>query len=317
MTATNRIVYGLGVGRRAGYKRWMRPIGNLPDENQARLFGDYLLAKGVRNEVEADSDGSWIIWVLDDEQQEAGRGMLDAFRANPTSEEFSSKAADADRVRVQEEQSEAAWRRRVHNRRRVFPGAQSHGAGILTYALVVACVVVTMLCKFGDNEEVLAHLIISLPGDGFLPEVRNGEIWRLITPILLHFSFAHIFFNLMWLFSLGSMIESIHGSGRFVLVVLVLGIGSNLAQYAWGSSPVFGGMSGVNYGLIGYVWIRGRFDPGSGLHIDRQNLVLAIVFFFLCFTGWVGPIANYAHAGGLVLGMAWGWITAQMALKEL
>jgi GlpG protein len=68
--------------------------------------------------------------------------------------------------------------------------------------------------------------------------------------------------------------------------------------------------------LIGYVWIRGRFDRASGLHLDRESVIYSIAWFFLCFTGWVGPIANYAHAGGLLCGMAWGWVSAKIALRN-
>ena len=296
----------------------MRPIGNLPQEQQARLFGDYLLAHGVRNEVERDSDGSWIIWVLDDEQLEQGRAMLEKFRHHPDAPEYSAKAAKADQLREEEEKSEARWRRRMHNRQRVFPGSRSFGAGLLTYVLIVACALVAMLSKMGRDREFLENLWIALPGSfGFLPQVMHGEVWRLVTPIFVHYGPMHIIFNIMWLFSLGSMIESVHGSNRFALMVLVFAVGSNLAQYTFGHSVGFGGMSGVNYGLIGYVWIRGKFDPGSGLHLDKQIVVMAIVWFFLCFTGLVGPIANYAHAGGLILGMAWGWISSQIALRNL
>jgi GlpG protein len=256
--------------------------------------------------------------LLDDEQLEAGRGMLERFRQSPKSREFAAGAAEAERIRVEEDKTEAAWRQRVHNRQRVFPGIRSHGAGLLTYALVVVCAGVALFSKMGRDGEFLVHLLIALPGSsGFLPQVMHGEIWRLVTPIVIHFGPAHIIFNMMWLFSLGSMIESVHGSGRFILLVLAFAVGSNLAQYAFGSSVYFGGMSGVNYGLIGYVWIRGRFDPGSGLHLDKQSLVMAIAWFFLCFTGWVGPIANYAHAAGLILGMAWGWISARIALRNM
>lgn len=295
----------------------MRSIGHLPEEKQARLFGDFLLTQGVRSEIERDSDTAWIIWVLDDEQLEATRGLLERFRANPQAPEFSRKAAEAERLRVEEEKAQADWRRRVHNRDRVFPGSRRFGAGLLTYVLVVACVVVAVFSGMGRNEEILGHLLIALPGDGFLPEVMRGQVWRLFTPVVIHFGLPHILFNMMWLFSLGSMIESRQGSGRFALLVFVFALGSNLAQYLFGSSVFFGGMSGVNYGLIGYVWIRGRFDTASGLHLDQQSVVMAIGWFFLCFSGWVGPIANYAHAGGLLLGMAWGWISAQMALRKL
>lgn len=296
----------------------MRPIGNLPEERQARLLGDFLLTQGVRNEVEQDADGSWIIWVLADEQLEQGRTMLEKFRQNPGAPEFTAKAAGADRLRAEEEKSEAQWRRRVHNRQRVFPGSRSYTAGLLTYALMVVCAVVAIFSKVGRDYEFLAHLWIQLPGtSGFLPQVLQGEIWRVVSPIFIHYGPMHILFNMMWLFSLGSMIESVHGSNRFAFMALMFALGSNMAEYLLGSSIAFGGMSGVNYGLIGYVWIRGKFDPASGLHLDKQSVIMAIAWFFLCFTGWVGPIANYAHAGGLILGMAWGWISAQMALRNV
>lgn len=244
--------------------------------------------------------------------------MLEKFRANPNSPEFAAKAAGAEQLRAEEEKSESQWRRRVHNRHRVFPGMRSYGAGGLTYALIVGCVIVAVFSKMGRDREFLEHLWIALPGSvGFLPQVMHGEVWRLISPIFIHYGPMHIIFNMMWLFSLGSMIESVHGSNRFAFMVLIFALGSNLAEYALGSSIAFGGMSGVNYGLIGYVWIRGKFDPGSGLHLDKQSVIMAIAWFFLCFSGWVGPIANYAHAGGLILGMAWGWISAQTALRNL
>ena len=286
---------------------------------QARLFGDYLLTQGIRNEVEPETDGSWLIWVLDDEQLEQGRSLLGKFRQRPAAPEFSREAAKADQVRRAEEKAQGEWRRRVHNRRRVFPGSQSFGAGPLTYVLIVACVVVAVFSGLGTDLETLRPLLISVAGggDAFLPEVMRGEVWRLFTPMLIHFTPGHIVFNLMWLFSLGSMIEAVHGSGRFTVLIVIFALGSNLAQFLFTHHSLFGGMSGVNYGLIGYVWLRGKFDPASGLHLDRQSVVMSIVWFFLCFTGWVGPVANYAHAAGLILGMAWGWISARIALRNV
>lgn len=297
----------------------MRSIGNLPNEKQARLFGDFLLTRGIRNEVEAEHDGSWLVWVLDDEQLESGRALLEQFRRNPAAAEFSREAAAAERVRKETEQEQAGWRRRVHNRQRVFPGTRRYGAGVFTYVLVVMCIVVAVYSRIGADREFLRPFLISYPVEGltgFLPEVMRGEVWRLLTPMLIHFGIGHIVFNMLWLFQLGSMIESMQGTGRFILLVLAFALASNLAQYAL-SGPLFGGMSGVNYGLIGYVWIRGKCDRASGLFLDRESVIMAIVWFFLCFTGWVGPIANYAHAAGLLAGMAWGWISAKLALRNV
>jgi GlpG protein len=46
--------------------------------------------------------------------------------------------------------------------------------------------------------------------------------------------------------------------------------------------------------------------------LDRQSIMFALIWFVLCFTGLVGPIANAAHAAGLVLGAAWGFIDAKL-----
>jgi GlpG protein len=268
--------------------------------------------------------------VLDDEQVGAGRELLEQFRRNPEAAEFSRLASDAGRLRKEEEQEQAEWRRRVHNRQRVFPGVRRYGAGPLTYVLIVASVVLAVYSKsvFVDwrnpaeaaaCRELLRPLFISFPPEGvtdFLPEVRRGEVWRLLTPMIIHFGIGHILFNMLWLFQLGSMIESAQGSLKFALLVIAFALVSNLVQYEF-RGPFFGGMSGVNYGLIGYVWIRGRCDRASGLHLDRESVIMSIVWFFLCFTGWVGPIANYAHAAGLLTGMAWGWISAKIALRNV
>ena len=298
----------------------MRSIGNLPGESQARLFGDYLLTQGIRNEIEVEAGGSCLIWVLDDEQIATGRGLLERFRQNPDAPEFARQAAEADRVRAEEAEDQAEWRQRVHNRKRVFPGMTKYGAGPVSFALVVLSIVVAVYSKVGTDDDFLRPFFISYPvagQTGFLPEVLRGEWWRLLTPMLIHFSLGHIVFNMMWLFQIGSMIESAQGSGRFLLLVVVFSLASNLAQYVLSHYHFnFGGMSGVNYGLIGYVWIRGRCDRASGLHLDKESVIFSIAWFFLCFTGWVGPIANYAHAAGLLCGMAWGWVSAKIALRN-
>jgi membrane associated rhomboid family serine protease len=141
-----------------------------------------------------------------------------------------------------------------------------------------------------------------------LPEVRRGELWRLITPIFIHFSWMHILFNMLWLKDLGSMIEARQGSGFLTIMVLVTAIASNLAQFL-AVGPDFGGMSGVVYALMGYIWIRGKLDPGSGLFLHPSTVMMMIIWFFVCWTGAVGHVANFAHAGGLLAGMAWGGLS--------
>ena len=120
---------------------------------------------------------------------------------------------------------------------------------------------------------------------------------------------------MLWLFRLGSMIEGLLGQGRFILLLLGISGLSNVAQYLY-AGPGFGGMSGVNYGLFGYVWMRGKYDPSSGLYLTPQDKMLMLVWFVVCFTNVVGPVANTAHAAGLVAGAVWGRVSAYLALRN-
>ena len=194
----------------------------------------------------------------------------------------------------------------------VFAGRRAFGVGQLTFTLIVACVAVSVLSGFGSNLEAIKALFISETVNhsaGLFPEVRQGEIWRLFTPVLIHFGIAHLLFDMLWLFQLGSLIEALQGRLRLALLVGVIAVLSNVAQYL-ARGPMFGGMSGVVYGLFGYVWMKARFDPTSGYFIDQRIVILMTIWFVVCFTGVVGPIANYSHAGGLVIGVLWGWLSS-------
>jgi GlpG protein len=140
---------------------------------------------------------------------------------------------------------------------------------------------------------------------------RSGQVWRLLTPIFIHFSFLHLLFNMLWLKDLGTIIEVRQGAGRLVLLVAILAVASNVGQYLV-SGPNFGGMSGVVYGLLAYIWMRGKCDPFSGYFIHPQIFIMMMIWFFLCLTGLLGNIANTAHAVGLVVGIIMGCLPKWM-----
>lgn len=145
------------------------------------------------------------------------------------------------------------------------------------------------------------------------------ELWRLVTPIFLHASvfgglgILHLVFNMLWLNDLGSVIEHRYGTPRFGAMILVIAILSVLAQSlaptTWGpfsGTWAHGGMSGVVYGLVGFIWIRTRLDPTSRLRIRPELVMFMIVWLFLCVfltQGGTMPVANLAHAAGLLSGM--------------
>ncbi len=297
-----------------GYAR-MRMIGRLDSEVSARTFADFLFAQGIENEVEFQKDEGWGLWIRDEDKLERAASLLAVFRQDPEASQYRAQAKAAAGLRAERAKEEAAYQKRVRDRRHLFPPLAGYGYGVVTYGLIAISVVVFLLSNFGENRQAISGLFITspllAPGHGFaLPEVLSGEVWRLVTPIFIHFTVLHILFNMLWLRDLGSMIEVRQGSWRLALLVLALAVGSNLAQFYW-AGPNFGGMSGVVYGLLGYVWIRGRLDPGFGLYLHPATVWMMIGWFVLCAAGVLGSVANAAHAAGLGMGMAWGWLSAQ------
>jgi len=139
----------------------------------------------------------------------------------------------------------------------------------------------------------------------------DNEWWRLISPILIHFSFAHLAFNCLWIYVLGEKIERIDSKSAFVFLVLISSICSNFLQYYWTNSSYFGGLSGVIYGLLGYCMIlemeseNDRYGLPPALYIFMIVWLLLGFFEVLDMFGF-GKVANFAHLGGLVSGMMFG-----------
>jgi GlpG protein len=72
-------------------------------------------------------------------------------------------------------------------------------------------------------------------------------------------------------------------------------------------------MSGVVYGLLGYIWIRGRLDPRSGMFVDRNTMLFMTIWFFACLFGIIPNVANTVHTVGFAGGLLWGYIDAVRA----
>jgi len=297
----------------------MRSIGNLPNEAQARRFGDYLVAQGIRNQVEPDTGSAWAVWINEEDQVTAAQTGLERFRANPEAEEFRKARNVAAKAREAEAKELTDYRRRVRTRQSLFPKFGGYGVGPLTFGLIFLCVAVAIYSKLGYNHESLKPLLLADPANAngtILPEVRAGEYWRLITPILIHFGPLHLLFNMIWLYQIGCMIEARRGTLQFALLVVVSGTVPMLAQY-WVSGPGYvGGMSGVVYGLAGFAWMRGKYDRTSGVGLDRQSIQWLLIWLVICFSGLIGHVANTAHLAGLVIGVVWGRVSAFFASRR-
>lgn len=177
----------------------------------------------------------------------------------------------------------------------------------LTNVLIALSVIVALLSGLGQNIEFLLPLFISEYRGVGLPEIYSGQLWRLFTPIIIHFGLIHILFNMLWLYDLGRVIEYRQGTPRLGILVGSISVLSNLGEFYW-TGPGFGGMSGVVYGLLGYIWAQGRFNARAGLGLNQPVVVMMLIWFVVCWLGLVGNIANMAHTLGLACGTFLGWV---------
>jgi len=134
-----------------------------------------------------------------------------------------------------------------------------------------------------------------------------GQWWRLVTPMLIHFGFLHLAMNGMWYWELGRRIEARQGSINLIGLTLLFSLVSNYAQYYYSGANLFGGLSGVLYGLLGHCWIFQLLSPNPAYRLPRGVLVMMLVWLVLCMSGLIsmigfGEIANAAHVGGLLIG---------------
>ena len=129
-----------------------------------------------------------------------------------------------------------------------------------------------------------------------------SEPWRLLGPAFFHFSWLHIVFNTMWWWQLGGSIEETLGKGTLINLLLISAIVSNLGQF-FVSGSNFGGLSGVVYALVGFVWWYGYLAPEKGLSLSKPLIGFLLFWLLLGFVD-VLPVnvANTAHLLGLISG---------------
>ncbi|MDP3978110.1 MAG: rhomboid family intramembrane serine protease [Pseudomonas sp.] len=197
-------------------------------------------------------------------------------------------------------------------------------AGMLGLTLLVA-----VLTALGDNFAAIrwfSFVDFRIQGDyiyfSYLAEMlETGQWWRLITPMLIHFGLLHLTMNALWYWVLGRRIEARQGTWMLLGLTLLFSLASNLAQYSFSGPALFGGLSGVLYGLLGHCWLFQRLAPTAEYQLPRGVLVMMLAWLLICMTGifellQFGAIANAAHVGGLLAGCATGLLGGALARRR-
>lgn len=177
---------------------------------------------------------------------------------------------------------------------------------ILTYSIIAVTVLVYVL-QIG-SQSIFGYDLPALLGMKVNSAILAGEIWRLITPILLHGSMLHIGFNMYALYLFGPQLETHFGRWQFLLLYLVSGFGGVVASFALSSSPSLGASTSI-FGLLaahGVFAYQNKEIFGARARIALRNVIQIAGINFLI--GLSPGIDNWGHFGGFLGGFIIAWV---------
>lgn len=272
----------------------MRHLVTISQHNIALLFSNYLLSVNLRAQV-IESGKDYAIYCHEDDYQQA-KTLFDEFIQQPEHPKYQQAAWDGGEVENFINHGPSL----VSSFKQQFI---AH-AGPVTLVVFTLCWLIYIASNIGwynDLKSLLSfynHLNLSL---------LLTEPWRLIGPAFFHFSLLHIAFNTMWWWQLGGQIEQTEGKWSILQLFLLSATISNLGQFIV-SGPNFGGLSGVVYAVVGYVWWVGWLAPQRGLQLSKP-IIGFLLFWLLLGFAEVLPVnmANTAHLLGLITGCGLAW----------
>ncbi|OAN16953.1 rhomboid family intramembrane serine protease GlpG [Photobacterium jeanii] len=273
----------------------MHRLVGLPNPRLAQAFIDYMASRGIHIQMMSEPEGVFALWLADSQHLVEVEAELTAFLANPGAKRYSAASWEVAESRTAKFNYQSPSLLKMVKMQ----------AGPFSLAIMVVVIAIYALWLLGFELPIFswAHFP-TMHGD-------QWELWRYFSHALIHFSTLHIVFNCLWWWILGGQIEQHSGSGKLLQIFLFSALISGFAQF-WLHGPNFGGLSGVVYALMGYVWWLGWLAPERGLTIPKPYVAFMLAWLVIGFAEPFGmSIANMAHLFGLVSGCALGFIDAK------
>jgi rhomboid protease GluP len=147
----------------------------------------------------------------------------------------------------------------------------------------------------------------------------NGQWWRLVTSMFVHFGIIHLGLNMWCLWNLGRAAEQLLGRFSYLLAYFVSGIFGSIASVYWHPQAAGAGASGAIFGLSGvlvsFVYLK---KTPSHLQINSKMLgsLGTFIAYNLIFGAAIPGISNAAHIGGLLMGLTVGALLPNASAPE-
>lgn len=274
----------------------MKRIIEIPASLDMEAFSKWLRAQNIEHRIALEADQQ-VLWLADERLEQPVMAALEQYMDDP---EMRSRLRTV---------PEGSLPTRQH-------WQASPGQAPLTLAMVIIAGLIAWFTSFGATGPTVELVIVnpnewpvgtfSERWEALLGTLVQGEFWRLFTPDFLHFTVPHLIFNAIVLWFLGSQVEVGDGRARLMLLVVVTSLTANLTQYML-TGPLFGGLSGVVYGVIAYTWLSQRRYPR--FIFPPALMMFSVVWLLFGLTPipaqlGIGSMANGAHLGGLLGGLA-------------
>lgn len=112
--------------------------------------------------------------------------------------------------------------------------------------------------------------------------IEDGEYYRLLTAMFMHFGISHLVNNMIVLFALGDNLERALGHIKYLILYLFSGIGANWISMMIGNKDpmvVSAGASGAIFGVIGGLFYAVAVNKGRLEDLQTKQLAVMIVHF--------------------------------------
>jgi len=166
---------------------------------------------------------------------------------------------------------------------------------------IAGCIVVVAIAQAVSNFSIEAAGLVK-------PAVRNGQLWRLFTAMLMHASFMHFWMNFLALLTLAKIVERTVQRASVPLVFILTGALGNVFSMLLYPNVSSVGASGGLMGLLGFITIAARFDRTKYPPRYFKLMIQAIISVGLLGLFGFSFIDNAGHFGGLVGGLLLGWL---------
>ncbi len=322
----------------------MRKLHTFEQELDANRFTAVLTVNQVEAQVLRSNDNQWDLWIIDEDALSQAGKLLGEYQSNPDSPQIQMALAKAKKIQQQLKQAKAE---RIKQAKKIEVRTQFRDPhhmmaamqrkDTLTRKIILLCAIVFGASLVFQSQDGSQENFVRNALEAQFQQISQGQIWRLITPVFVHgtgqeflFDFLHIFFNMYWMYWLGTRLEIQFGLKTYLGLFLIAGVASILVPLLTPETGLLGirglgggsvvGMSGVVYGVIGFGWCKMKMKPSVGMLITPFVLMFSIGWMLFGIVsasssqavGYISSISHLAHLVGLLTGAMYAFVHTKL-----